>query len=104
MEASWLVELGKLAMRQDSVEEADSYAQAALRIAKPREHVVTIFRAEWLRHRAARKMTPEDPDRHRLAFLRKLFLHIDQHEGIEEVQQFKRTVMRTLEAEDRKQL
>jgi transcriptional regulator with XRE-family HTH domain len=101
LEASWLVELGKIASRQDTLEEADSYANAALRIAKPREHLITVFRAEWLRHRVARRLHPEDPDRHRLAHLRKLYLHLDQHEGIEEVQEFKKTVMRAPRAEYR---
>jgi tetratricopeptide (TPR) repeat protein len=100
LEASWLVELGKIALGQESLDEADSCATTALRIAKPREHGVTIFRAEWLRHRVVRRLRPDDADRHRLVFLRKLFLHLDQHEGIEEIQAFKKTVLRTLDAEE----
>jgi len=102
LEASWLVELGKLALEEDSEEEAGSYAQAALDIAKPREHHLTIFRAEWLRHRILRRSRPARTDRHRLQFLRKLFLLLDQHEGIEEVSEFRKTAMRVLTAEDRK--
>ena len=101
LEASWLVELGKIAYRQNDMEESDGCAGAALRIAKPREHLITVFRAEWLRHRIARRLRPEDPDRHRLAHLRKLYLHLDQHEGIEEVQEFKKVVMRAQRAEHR---
>ena len=93
LEASWLVELGKIAFGQKNYEEAERSASLALRIARPREHVMTIFRAEWLRHRIAREIRPDEPDRHRLGSLRKLYLHLDQHEGIEEVQTFKRTVM-----------
>ncbi|HXV75930.1 MAG TPA: helix-turn-helix transcriptional regulator [Candidatus Polarisedimenticolaceae bacterium] len=94
LEASWLVELGKIALRQRNFEEAERFASSALRIARPREHVVTIFRAEWLQHNIARSTRPDDPDRLRIARLRKLYLHLDQHEGIEEVQVFKRTIMR----------
>jgi tetratricopeptide (TPR) repeat protein len=95
------VELGKIACRQDTLDEADSYATAALRIAKPREHLMTIFRAEWLRHRIVRRLRPEDSDRHRIAHLRKLYLDLDQHEGIEEVQEFKKTVIRAPRVEHR---
>ena len=101
LEASWLVELGKIACSQDALEEADGYANAALQIAKPREHLMTVFRAEWLRHRIARRLRPDDPDRHRLAHLRKLYLDLDQHEGVDEIQEFKKTVMRALKAEHR---
>lgn len=102
LEASWLVELGKIALREDSPDEADTYAQAALRIAKPREHHLTVFRAEWLRHRIQRRTRPSHADRHRLAFLRKLFLHLDQHEGIEEIRAFKDGILRAAESENRK--
>ena len=69
---------------------AEGSAQAALRVAKPREHHLTVFRAEWLRHLVARRRDPSRTDRHRLAYLRKLFLHLDQHEGISEIQDFKK--------------
>jgi tetratricopeptide (TPR) repeat protein len=103
LEASWLIEMGKIALAADRVDEADSCSQAALRIGKPLDHHVTVFRAEWLCHRIARHRDPEAPDRHRLAFLRKLFLHLDQHEGIQEVQEFRETAMRTLGLESGKQ-
>jgi tetratricopeptide (TPR) repeat protein len=99
LEASWLVELGKIALREGVHEEAESYAGAALRIAKPREQHLTIFRAEWLRHLVVRATDPSSTDRHRLAYLRKLYQQLDQHEGIEEVQEFRKTALRRLEAE-----
>ena len=102
LEASWLVELGKIAAQEKRYDEADGYAQAALRLAKPLEHQVTVFRAEWLRHRLVKLRDPEQNDRHRLAYVRKLFLLLDQHEGIEEVQEFKQTVMRVTGSQDRK--
>lgn len=102
LEASWMVELGRMALQQGHLDEADRYAQASLRIAKPREHFLTIFRAEWLLHLVHRRTAPMDPDRPRLEYLRKLYLHLDQYEGIEEIQEFKKTALRTLTAEDRK--
>ena len=72
-----------------------------MKIAKPREHHLTIFRAEWLRHRVAVTRSPGDTDRHRMAYLRKLYLHLDQHEGIDEVQEFKSKI-RALAGESRK--
>ncbi len=101
LEASWLVELGKLAFREEKFNDADGFAQSALKIARPREHYLTIFRGEWLRHRILRQLDPRRSDRQRLVSLRQLYLLLDQHEGIDEVQEFKKTAMRTLTAEDR---
>ena len=102
LEASWLVELGKIAAQEKRYDEADNYARAALRLAKPLEHRMTVFRAEWLRHRLVKLRNPEESDRHRLAYVRKLFMLLDRHEGIEEVLEFKQTVMRATEVQDRK--
>lgn len=101
LEASWLVELGKIAVCERRHDEADGFAQAALRIAKAIEHQITMFRAEWLRHRIVRLKDPEQSDRHRLAYLRKLFLQIDQYEGVEEVREFRQSVILAVEREDR---
>ena len=89
-EALWTVELGRVAFLQSRFEEAYDRAGAALKIAKPREHWVTTFRAEWLRHLVRQQEDPNDPDRHRVAYLRRLFVRIEEHRGIEEVQEFKR--------------
>jgi len=102
LEASWLVELGKISVQDRRYDEADGFAQAALRLAKPVEHHITVFRAEWLRHRIVKQKDPEQNDRHRLAYLRKLFLMLDQYEGIEEVQQFRKQVILAAERKDRK--
>ncbi len=103
LEASWLVELGKIALQEKRYDEADNYAKAALRLAKPLDNRLTVFRAEWLRHRVVKLRDPERNDRHRLAYVRKLFLQLDRHEGIEEVLEFKQTVMRATASQDRKQ-
>ena len=102
LEASWLVELGKIAAQEKRYDEADGCAKAALRLAKPLDHRLTVFRAEWLRHRLVKLRDPGQGDRHRLAYVRKLFLQLDRHEGIEEVLEFKRTVMRATDSHDRK--
>jgi transcriptional regulator with XRE-family HTH domain len=93
LEASWLVEIGKVALASGDPTEADRLALAALRIARPREHSLTVFRAEWLRHRVVER-TAGAADGPRLETLRKLLLQLDQHEGIEEIQEFKQSLLR----------
>lgn len=88
-EALWLVELGRVAFREERLDEADECASAALRIAKPKQHWVTTFRAEWLRHLVQQRTDPDDPDRHRVAYLRRVFVRIEEHRGIDEIQEFK---------------
>jgi tetratricopeptide (TPR) repeat protein len=98
-EALWLVELGRVAFKQGRLDEAYDRAGAALKIAKPREHWVTTFRSEWLRHLVNQRQEPSDPDRHRVAYLRRLFVRIEEHRGIEEVQEFKRIYCSSREPE-----
>ena len=97
LEASWNVELGKIERQEERFEEADRLALAALRIAKPKEHNLTIFRAEWLRHQVLRRVDPSRDDEQRLAYLKQLYVELDQHEGIEEVREFRKTAMRGAE-------
>jgi transcriptional regulator with XRE-family HTH domain len=94
LEASWLVELGKIAEGEGRVGDAESLARAALRIARPRDHKLTVFRAEWLRHRLAVRARPKATDRERIEELRGLFEHLEEHQGIEEIREFKDTVLR----------
>jgi hypothetical protein len=94
LEASWLVELGKIALREDRTDEAERLARAALQLAGPREHHLTVFRAEWLLHRVRRRLDPRDPDRERSARLQELFVQLDQHEGVEEITEFRESVLR----------
>jgi hypothetical protein len=93
LEASWLVEQGKIALARRRPAEAEQAARAALRIARRREHALTTFRAEWLLHRIARLRDPLDPDRARLTLLAGLYPRIDQHEGIDEIQEYKRAIL-----------
>ena len=102
LEASWSVELGKIALTDGRHERADRYALAALEIAEPSEQYLTIFRAEWLRHRIQVAAGEPMVDRRRLGHLRELFLLLDQHEGIEEVQEFRKTALRLPTTDDRK--
>ncbi len=99
LEASWVVELGKIARCEGAHDEADNYACAALRIAKPLEQFLTIFRAEWLRHLTLRETDPSNADRHRMAYLRRLYQQLDQHEGIDEVQEFRKSALRSVDSE-----
>jgi transcriptional regulator with XRE-family HTH domain len=91
LEASWLVELGKLDLARGGAEEADRRARAALEIARPNRHQLTLFRAEWLRHLVARRLRPDDPDGERMALLRELHHELGEHEGVEEIVEYKRT-------------
>jgi transcriptional regulator with XRE-family HTH domain len=95
LEASWLVEAGKIALRQERLDDADDLARSALGIARSRDHHLTIFRAEWLRHGIALLRNPDTPDRGRLDSLRELFRKLDQHEGIDEIQEFKQAILST---------
>ena len=94
LEASWAVELGKIAITEERLDDARKLAQAALRIALPRDHSLTIFRAEWLLYKLNLRIEPGVQDRRRLTRLRELFLELDQHEGIEEIQEYKAVVLR----------
>ena len=60
-EATWVVESGWLAYRRGRLSDADRFAVEALRIAKPRDLVLTVFRAEWLRHLVVVKRRPGAP-------------------------------------------
>jgi transcriptional regulator with XRE-family HTH domain len=103
LEASWLVELGKLELSRGRHEHADGYAEEALRIAAPTEQHLTIFRAEWLRHKVQAATTPGATDRQRVADLRELFTLLDQHEGIEEVREFKQQMNQLFADEHREE-
>jgi len=89
-ESLWLLELSRLSLDERNLEQADSYAQASLKIAKAHDQLLTCFRAEWMRHRIHRLQHPDDADRHRLAYLRRLYTRLDQHRGIDEIREFKR--------------
>jgi transcriptional regulator with XRE-family HTH domain len=89
LEASWLCELGKIALREGRSEEADRLARAALKVARPREHHLTVFRAEWLRHLVHERTRPGTPDRARLKLLNELYHELERHEGIEEIQEYR---------------
>ncbi len=89
-EALWLLELGRLCFDEDKHDAADGYAQASLQIAKSGELLLTCFRAEWLRHRIVLAHNPTDADRHRLAYLRRLYTRLETHRGIGEVVEFRK--------------
>jgi hypothetical protein len=90
LEASWLVELGKIAFAQGRIDDADVQARSALRLARTDEHFLTVFRAEWLRQRVVETRGPGEIDPRRLNLLKSLYIHLRQHESIEEIQEFRR--------------
>ncbi len=89
-EAFWLLELGRLALSEGTLDEADRYVGDALRIARPSDRVLTIFRAVWLQRQGVRRRGGKDPDRHRQAFLRKLYTRVKVHKGVDEIEEFER--------------
>jgi tetratricopeptide (TPR) repeat protein len=89
LEAVWLVGLGRVELLEGRLDAADEHAKAALRIAMPREQTLTIFRAEWLRHKVAMERKSTVGNLQRMDRLRKLYLQLDQHRGIEEIQEFR---------------
>ncbi|MCP3978772.1 MAG: helix-turn-helix domain-containing protein [bacterium] len=92
-EAFWLVELGLMSLDDGQLDKADSYGEAALRIAKPTAQLLTIFRAEWLRHRVVMARSPKSADARRMAYLRKLYPQIKEHRGLRVVQEYEKAVV-----------
>jgi hypothetical protein len=90
IEASWLVELGKLALGRGRLDEAETAAVEAIALAAPRDHRLTLFRAEWLRHRVALRRRPEIDDEERVTRLDELYRQLDQHEGVDEIREYGR--------------
>jgi Tfp pilus assembly protein PilF len=92
-EACWLVALGRLSNATGEFNEADRMAVAALRIARPLAHYLTIFRAEWLRHLIVRQRAPNDPDERRLTRLKKLYPRVSDQKAILAVAEFEAEVL-----------
>jgi tetratricopeptide (TPR) repeat protein len=101
LEASFAVELGKIALVEGRLDDVRRAARAALRIASSREHRLTVFRSEWLLYRLTRRMKPGDPQRQRLARLKDLFRELDQHEGVDEIREFRAEVLHGATAGER---
>ncbi len=93
LEARWLVDLAGIAFTEGSMEQADHLACDALNIARPREHLVTVFRAEWLRHKVRRVNEPEAPDARRLSQLKQLYRRIEAHDGFDELHAFRDEIL-----------
>jgi len=92
-ESSRLVELGRLSLAAGDLDEADTLAHAALRISKPAELCLTIFRAEWLRHLIASHKSPNATDRHRVVYLKKLYPRVRGHRTADAVSEFEREIL-----------
>ena len=94
VEANALVQLGKVELAEGRPEEAEARAGEALKIAKPLEHALTIFCAEWLRYRIEQHVDPGSAQTARLGRLHQLFLRLDEHSGVEEIVEYRQR-MRT---------
>ncbi len=101
-EAFWLIELGRTALDDGKLDEADAYGQASLRIAKPADQFLTIFRAEWLLHLVVKARDPKATDRNRLAYLRKLYVRVQEHQGLSVIKEFETTVLNPSEEQGRR--
>ncbi len=97
LEAYWLVEIGRVDYSEGRLDRADSFAEAASQIAKPADQVLTIFRAEWLRHQIATKRDPAAVDRHRLAYLVRLYGRLGEHRGLAVIREFEAAVINPTE-------
>jgi tetratricopeptide (TPR) repeat protein len=97
LEGNWLVESGKIAMTRGDTDEANRLAQDALKIAGPREHSLTMFCAQWLRYRVARRIRPDDSLEGHARMLHQLFQRLDEHAGVAEIVEYKDTILRSPE-------
>jgi tetratricopeptide (TPR) repeat protein len=93
LEASWLVELGHLDLRMDREDSAEQHSLAAIRLAKPRELWIVLFRAEWLLFLIDQKRIPSRSGRHRIAYLKTLFRRLEWHEGDASVREFRELIL-----------
>ena len=87
LEARWLVELGWIEWGANRLDQADRHGVAALAIAAQIEDRLLSFRAEWLRHRVT-ESRGNSADRHRLAFLRRSYVQLNEQGNEREVREF----------------
>ena len=102
LEAHWLVELGRIALDAGNPEFAERRANAAIRLARPLDHWLNVFRAEWLLYLSGQKRRPGRSDRRRLSYMRRLLLRLERFEGDPTVQEFKEIALRAGDKFERK--
>lgn len=100
MEASWLVALGRIALAERRLTDAERCAEAALRIVRPLGQRLTVFRAEWLLHGVLVEREPGARDRRRLAHLTRLWRELSHCRQLDDVREFERSVLRRERRED----
>lgn len=103
LEAIWLVEMARVALAESNWDEAERGANAAIRIAQRGDHWLTIFRATMVKHRAARGRNPIDPDRHNIAYLKRLLGWVEGDASDRDIRDFRKEVLElhgSREAED----
>jgi tetratricopeptide (TPR) repeat protein len=99
-EALWLVELGRILYSRKKHDEAYDLADLALRMAQRHEHWGIAFRAVMIQHRVVRLRNPEEPDRHRIHYLKKLYSWMEEHTVDEDVTEFLREIGDALSVEE----
>ena len=88
LEALWLVELGRIERDRDRLEEAWHLAETALAIARELENWLIVFRAVMLQHGITRRRNSADPDRHRVAYMKRLVGWIEENVEEPDVREF----------------
>ncbi len=94
LEAIWLVALGRVELAAGRLPAADRAADAALRMAQAGEQWLTVFRATMLKHALARRRNPRDPDRHRIAYLKKLYRWVEENVSDPDVREFREELLK----------
>lgn len=98
-EATWRIELGNISLAEGHLDEAREMAEGSLRIARPRENWGTVFRAVMLLHRIAKVQDPQNPDRHRVHYLKRLLPWVEERCADEDVAEFLKEIRGPSESE-----
>ena len=88
LEAHSLTELGRLSLEEGKLDEAEQCALSALRLARPSDHALAIFRGVWLQLRVAERKHPGSEHRDLVASLHKLRARIQEHRGDADLTEF----------------
>ncbi len=92
-EATWQIETGFVALSLETPDEAERRAAAGLRIARNCDNLTTVFRGIWLQHRISRRRNSLKPDRHRIAYLKRLYPRVAGHKNVDVIREFRREIL-----------
>ena len=91
--ATWQIEIGRVGLQMEELDEAERRAAAGLRIARSNDNPLTVFRGIWLQHQIAQRRNSRDPDRHRVAYLKRLYPSVRHHNTTDVIRDFRREVL-----------